>query len=250
MTTSLHGKTAFITGASRGIGAGIARSLAAQGYSLGLSCQKSSDAIHDLADSLAEEYGISVSVYIFDVADHNAVSSAAEDFLREYGHIDVLINNAGISYVGLFTDLTYEEWNRIVNVNLSSSFYTAKAFLPSMVEKKSGDIINISSMWGSVGASCEVAYSATKGGINAMTRALGKELAPSNIRVNAISCGVIDTDMNENLSPEVLAQLQEETPLQRLGTPDETAKTIEFLASEEASFVTGQVVGIDGGFVV
>lgn len=249
MTTSLHGKTAFITGASRGIGAGIARSLAAQGYSLGLSCQKSSDAIHDLADSLAEEYGVSVSVYIFDVADHNAVSSAAEDFLREYGHIDVLINNAGISYVGLFTDLTYEEWNRIVNVNLSSSFYTAKAFLPSMVEKKSGDIINISSMWGSVGASCEVAYSATKGGINAMTRALGKELAPSNIRVNAISCGVIDTDMNrDHFTDEDMDALCQDIPAGRLGLPSDVGETVVSILNG-SRYLTSQVIELDGGYI-
>ncbi|HAN50950.1 MAG TPA: 3-oxoacyl-ACP reductase [Lachnospiraceae bacterium] len=247
MTTSLHGKTAFITGASRGIGAGIARSLAAQGYSLGLSCQKSSDAIHDLADSLAEEYGISVSVYIFDVADHNAVSSAAEDFLREYGHIDVLINNAGISYVGLFTDLTYEEWNRIVNVNLSSSFYTAKAFLPSMVEKKSGDIINISSMWGNVGASCEVAYSATKGGVNAYTKALAKEVAPSGITVNAIACGVIDTDMNGHLDATEKAELMEEIPMGRFGTPEDVGQCVLGILS--SPYLTGQIITLDGGYL-
>ena len=240
-------KTAFITGASRGIGAAIARQLARAGYDLGIICEKSTDALLALAGEVESRFGIRVLDFTGDVGDPVTMKEVGEIFLREFGSIDVLINNAGISYVGLLTDMTDEQWQRIVDVNLSALFYTAKAFVPAMVHAKSGNIINISSMWGVAGASCEVAYSATKGGVNAMTRALAKELAPSGIRVNAIACGCIDTDMNAVFSPEEREALCEEIPMGRFGRPEEVAA--EVLHIIDSTYMTGQIIGVDGGYL-
>lgn len=246
---SLHPKTAFVTGASRGLGRGIARSLASDGYSLGLTCEKNTDRLASLKEELIRDYGVSVEIYTFDIADPVAVSDVALDFLKKFQHIDVLVNNAGISYVGLLTDLDAVSWDRMIRVNLSSVFYTAKCFLPSMVQKKRGDIINISSMWGLAGASCEAAYSASKGGVNALTRALGKELAPSGIRVNAISCGVMDTDMNhDHFSDDELQDLVEQIPAGRLGTPEDVGQTVLSIL-HGSPYLTAQVIELDGGFL-
>ena len=168
--------------------------------------------------------------------------------MEEFGQIDVLINNAGISYIGLLTDMSVDDWNRIVATNLSSAFLTSRLCVPQMVARKSGHIINISSVWGSVGASCEVAYSACKGGIHAFTKALGKELAPSGITVNAIACGVIDTDMNRCFSEEEREALIQEIPAGRMGTPAEVAQLTLTLCSGH-SYLTGQVITLDGGWV-
>ena len=243
----MKNKTAFVTGASRGIGAAASRALAAAGYELGILCEKNTDALNALADELTENYGIRVIKFMGDVGDASFVASCAEAFLSEYGRIDVLVNNAGISYVGLLTDMEVADWQRIMDVDLSSLFYTARGFVPAMVREKTGNIINISSMWGSAGASCEVAYSAAKGGVNAFTRALAKELAPSGIRVNAIACGCIDTDMNACFSDEEKAALCEEIPMGRFGTADEVAA--EILHIIDSPYMTGQIIGIDGGFL-
>ena len=243
----MKNKTAFVTGASRGIGAAVARELAAAGYDLGIVCEKNTDTLKSLAKELRESCGIRVLAFTGDVADYGFIMESAEDFFDEFGRIDVLVNNAGISYVGLLTDMEPGDWQRIIDVNLTSLYNTAKAFVPRMVSEKSGNIINISSMWGSAGASCEVAYSATKGGVNAFTKALARELAPSGIRVNAIACGCIDTDMNSCFSDEEKAALCEEIPMGRFGTPDEVAA--EVLHIIDSHYMTAQVVGLDGGFI-
>ena len=240
-------KTAFVTGASRGIGAAVAGSLAAAGYDLGIVCEKNTDALMHLADKLQGAYGIRVISFTGDVADYGFIQSAGAQVLDELGRIDVVVNNAGISYVGLITDMEPADWQRIIDVNLSSLFNTSKVFVPRMVSQKSGNIINISSMWGRVGASCEVAYSAAKGGVNSMTMALAKELAPSGIRVNAIACGCIDTDMNAVFSAEEKAALCEEIPMGRFGTPDEVA--LEVLHIIDSPYMTGQIIGVDGGYI-
>ena len=239
--------TAFVTGASRGIGAAIARALAAAGYDLGILCERNTDALLTLKDELMGSYGIRVISFTGDVADYDFIQSAGSRVLQELGGIDVVVNNAGISYVGLLTDMEISDWHRIVDVNLTSLFNTSKAFVPQMVRQRFGNIINISSMWGTVGASCEVAYSATKGGVNAMTRALAKELAPSGIRVNAIACGCIDTDMNAIFSGEEREALCGDIPMGRFGAPDEVAR--EVLHIIDSPYMTAQVIGLDGGYI-
>ena len=214
----MHTKTVLITGASRGIGAALARRFAAAGYNLVLNCAHSKDTLEALAADLKNTC------------------------------IDVLINNAGIASIGLLTDMDIEDWNRILSTNLTSVFSTCRCAVPCMVHNKQGKIINISSVWGIVGASCEVAYSACKGGVNAFTRALAKELAPSNIQVNAIACGVIDTDMNACFSPEERRELEDEIPAGRYGTPEEVAELAFSLAAGH-SYLTGQVITLDGGWI-
>lgn len=237
---------AYVSGASRGIGRAVARLLGESGYDLAISCHNNKDMLNDLAGELKEN-GCEVLCFSLDVSDSKAVSDTAGEILRHFGRIDVIVNNAGISEVGLITDMTDEAWDRIVSINLSSVFYTCKAFIPQMVSQKSGSIVNISSIWGNVGASCEVAYSATKGGVNSFTRALAKELAPSGISVNAISCGVIDTEMNAHLSDEERTSLEEEIPMGRYGKPAEVANAV--LAVINMPYTTGQIIGVDGGII-
>lgn len=240
-------RTAFVSGASRGIGKAIAEKLAEEGCDLALTCEKRIDALKKLAEELEDQYGVKVLALPTDMGDAAAVAAMGERVLQEFGAVDLVVNNAGISMVGLVTDLTVEQWQRIVNVNLSSLFYTTKAFVPGMVHRKSGGILNISSMWGSVGASCEVAYSATKGGVNSYTRALAKELAPSGIRVNALACGCIDTDMNRVFSEEERAALAEEIPMGRFAKPSEVAQAAWDIMN--LTYVTGQILGVDGAYL-
>lgn len=240
-------KTAFISGASRGIGAAIAQSLAREGYHLALTCHKSGEALLLLASSLSRKYHIETLCFVGDMGDASFVADTASRILERWGCVDVVINNAGIAHIGLLTDMTLPQWNRLLSVNLSSCFYTAKAFLPAMIERKQGHMIQISSMWGDAGASCEVAYSASKGGMNAFTKALAKELAPSNIQVNAIACGVIDTDMNRMLSPQELSLLEEDIPAGRLGSPEDAAQCVMMLLNS-TPYLTGQIIGLDGGY--
>ncbi len=181
-----------------------------------------------------------------DVADIGSVNEAVEGVLREFGHIDVLVNNAGISLIKPFLDTSYEEWKHIIDVNLTGVFNVTRAVVPSMVNRKSGAVVNISSVWGTCGASCEVAYSAAKAGVIGFTKALSKELGLSGITVNAVAPGVIDSPMNAHLTAEELAQLSEETPLCRLGQPSEVAEAVRALT--ENRFITGQTLGVDGGF--
>lgn len=241
-------QTALITGASRGIGAALAETFARAGYQLTLCCQHSEGKLMELVQRLQEQYHTTVLVRIGDVGDYAFVKTMVDATLEAFGAIDVLINNAGISYIGLLTDMSIEDWNRIVATNLTSVFSTCRCVVPSMVHNKRGRIINISSVWGDVGASCEVAYSACKGGINSFTRALGKELAPSQITVNAIACGVIDTDMNRCFSEEERAELIAEIPAERMGRPEEVAELALSIASGHA-YLNGQIITLDGGWI-
>lgn len=236
-------KTALITGASRGIGRAIAEKLASQGYNLYLICEKNIEMLKELSIDLTHKYDIRVNSFAVDVSDYHSL----ENIFSQISDLDVVINNAGISYVGLLTDMTSEEWNRIVSVNLTSIFNTSKLSVPIMLKKHAGTIINISSVWGNVGASTEVAYSATKGGVNSFTKALAKELAPSNISVNAIACGFVDTDMNRHLSDEDLAELKNEIPADRFGTTGDIANMVAAVISAP-SYMTGQIITVDGGW--
>lgn len=236
-------RTALVTGASRGIGYAIARALAKEGYHLHLTCIHSIEELRAFAVSLSSEYGIICTAHQVDASDAEAVT----ELFSGISELDVLVNNAGISHVGLLHEMTVPEWDQLIQTNLSSLFYTSRHAIPFMLKKHSGHIINISSVWGNVGASMEVAYSASKGGINSFTKALAKELAPSHIQVNAISCGVIDTDMNKCFSPEEMKLLTEEIPADRLGQPDEVAQLLTALL-HTPDYMTGQIITIDGGF--
>ena len=242
MNTNLS-KTALITGASRGIGKAAAHAFAQAGYSLILTCRSSPDALRAVAEQLSADYPVSCTAVQADMGceeDVNRLFSRISD-------LDVLVNNAGIAHLGLLSDMTSAEWHRILSVNLDSCFYTCRAAIPLMLKKHRGSIVNISSVWGAQGASMEVAYSASKGGVNAFTKALAKELAPSGIAVNAIACGVIDTAMNGCLSASELAALREEIPADRLGTPEEVARLI-LQTAQAPSYMTGQIITIDGGW--
>ncbi len=241
-------KTALITGASRGIGEALAYKFAEEGYNLSLCCNKTKDDLKALVKKIVNQYHVTVRTFIGDVADYNFVEEMVLRTTESFGNIDVLINNAGISHIGLLSDMSIDEWNRLVGVNLTSVFSTCKCVIPSMVSRKQGKIINISSVWGNAGASCEVAYSACKGGMNAFTKALGKELAPSNIQVNAIACGVIDTQMNACFSKEEMASLMDEIPAGRMGTACEVAHLAMQLATGN-EYLTGQVLALDGGWI-
>ena len=227
-----------ITGGSRGIGAACVRLFAARGDTVSFLYEKE----HEAAQAVARETG--ARAICCDVADEQAVRRA----FAGMGGVDVLVNNAGICHYGLISQITPDEWRRIVAVNVDGAFYCIRAALPSMLARQSGAIVNISSMWGQVGASCEAAYSATKGALIALSKALAKELGPSHIRVNAVAPGVIQTDMCANIAHEVLESLREDTPIERLGTPDDIAQAVAYLA--DAPFVTGQVLGVSGGFVI
>lgn len=234
----------LITGASRGIGAATARLFAERGAKVAVHYNKN----EELAKKIAYDFGgIAVQADISSSKEVDAMFTEVENSL---GHVDILVNNAGIAAQQLFTDISDEDWHRMISVNLSGAFYASRRALPHMISKKSGKIINISSIWGMVGASCEVAYSAAKAGIIGMTRALAKEVGPSGICVNCIAPGVIDTDMLASFSKEERAVLSDDTPLCRLGTPEDVAKAIFFLASSDADFITGQILSPNGGFVI
>ena len=237
-------KKALITGASRGIGEAIAKELARQGFDLTLTCLNSLDQLKELAGCLEKKYGVSCHIFQGDMGDPEAVDRLFDGMNR----LDVLINNAGISHIGLLSDMSVSQWRRVMSTNLDSCFYTCRRAIPLMVHVKQGRIINISSVWGQAGASMEAAYSASKGGVNSLTKALAKELAPSNIQVNAIACGVIDTDMNRCFSPEEMASLIEEIPADRIGRPEEVAALAGQLITAPA-YMTGQIITIDGGWI-
>lgn len=234
---------ALITGASRGIGKAIAVKLASQGYHLIITCKTSYPELLSLKEDLEQKYGIHCIAKQCDAKDMASVSALFE----EISDIDVVINNAGISHIGLLQDMSETEWNDIIATNLSSAFYTSKFAIPYMLKKHSGHIINISSVWGNVGAATEVAYSASKGGLNAFTKALAKELAPSNISVNAVACGYINTEMNHHLSPEDVSSLTDEIPVGRAGTCEEVAEAVWNLLNMPA-YYTGQILTLDGSW--
>ena len=241
--------TAFISGASRGIGRAAALKLASLGYDLALNYHTNYDAAQNVQHE-AQKYGVKVLLLAGDIADENNVREMFRKIGETFGGADVVVNNASFAEQLMFQDITYEKWRRMFAVTVDGAFFTVQNALPHMLHEKRGRIINISSIWGEVGASCEVHYSAAKGALIAMTKALAKELGPSGITVNCITPGVIDTDMNAHLSAEDLAELCEETPLGRLGSPDDIAETVAFLASAEAGFITGQIIGVNGGFVI
>lgn len=236
-------KTALITGASRGIGKGIATAFAKDGYDVIITCKNSKDELFKLMNELSEAYHVSVKCFVGDLSKPEIAVNLFDDI----DQLDVLVNNAGISYIGLLSDMTFEEWDNIISTNLSSAFYLSKMAIPLMLSQKSGKIVNISSIWGDRGASMEVAYSATKGGINAFTKALAKELAPSNIQVNAVACGLIDTDMNSHFSDEEINSIIEEIPADRIGHPDEVADLVLQICTGNR-YLTGQIIGLDGGW--
>lgn len=234
---------ALVTGASRGIGHSIAIALAKKGYDLYLTCNNNGELLQKNAAKIEEAFKVSCKCYCFSIDNEQEVKKMFEDI----GSLDVLVNNAGISYVGLLSDMDYGQWQRVIGVNLNGCFLTCREAIPSMVKKKSGKIINISSVWGNVGASMEAAYSASKGGVNALTRALGKELAPSNIQVNAIACGVIDTDMNRCFDSDEMDALVSEIPADRMGRADEVAELVVKLC-DGCGYLNGQVITLDGAW--
>ena len=243
-------KTALITGASGGIGSALAVAFAQQGYAVVLNYNNSEEKARRLADVITESYRVPALAVKCDVSDYTQVCNMFSVIEENFGGVDVLLNNAGISEQSLFTDITAGQWRRMMGINLDSVFHCCKSALPYMISKKSGVIINISSMWGQTGASCEVHYSTAKAGIIGLTKALAKEVGPSGVRVNAIAPGVVMTDMMSSFSEEDVCQLKDETPLQKLGTPKNIADAAVFLASQKAEFITGQILGVNGGFVI
>ena len=241
--------TAFISGASRGIGASIALKLAQEGYDLALNYHTNTKAAQEVA-KLTQNYGAKALLLPGDIADGEKVKEMFQQANTIFGGIDILINNAGIAEQLMFQDITYEKWRRMFAVTVDGAYFCLQNALSYMIKQKHGRIINISSMWGEVGASCEVHYSAAKGALLALTKALAKELGPSGITVNCITPGVITTEMNSHLSEEDLDALKAETPLNALGSPNDIAEMVAFLASEKAKFITGQIIGINGGLVI
>lgn len=241
-------KVVLITGSSRGIGKSIAIEFAKNNYSVVINCKNSKDKLNETLDEI-KKITPNVLAIQTDISVYQNCENIYNQVIEKFGKLDVLINNAGISYIGLFNDMTPNEWKNILSTNLESAINLSHIFVKDMIKKKSGNIINISSIWGNVGASCEVIYSASKGGINSFTKALAKELAPSNIRVNAIACGAIETEMNNFLSDEEKQLFIDEIPLMRFGNPEEVAKLALFLASSNSSYLTGQIITLDGGFL-
>ncbi len=275
----MSGRTVLVTGASRGIGKAIALRFAREHDHVAISCLKNEAKLMEtkaeieaLQHARPEEAGCRAApsdltdvrtpsdasgscgeaagclAYVGDMGDMDCCREFVSLAEQRFGRIDILVNNAGISYIGLLQDMSCEEWDRIIRTDLTSAFYLSKLVIPGMVRRQAGHIINISSVWGSAGASCETAYSAAKGALNAFTRALAKELAPSHVRVNAVACGAIDTEMNHFLTPEELAALTDQIPAGRLGTPGEAADLVWQLTQSNA-YLTGQVIGLDGGWI-
>lgn len=242
-------KYALITGASGGIGAATARAFAQAGYGVAIHAHRNVDKLHALAQELSA-LSVPVLEVCADLSDPVQAKTMVDNVLEKFCQLDILVCCSGLSHVGLVTDIDPQQWKTLFGVNVDGMHYCCQAVLPHMVHRKEGCILTVSSMWGQVGASCEVAYSATKGAVIAYTKALAQEVGPSNIRVNCIAPGVIATEMNAHLSPEDMAALADETPLGRIGTPEECAACALFLASEGASFVTGQVLAPNGGLVI
>ena len=242
-------KIALVTGASRGIGRAIATELARRGWAVAIGYRVRRDKAEELAQQLAEA-GCRAMICQADVSRREEVETMVRRVEEKFGPVSLLVNNAGIAGQSLFQELTEERWHEFFSVNVDGAFYASRAVLPHMLHEHTGCIVNISSIWGQRGASCEVAYSATKAALIGLTRSLAAELAPSHIRVNCVAPGVIRTDMLDELPEELLPQLAEQTPLGRLGTPEDIAAAVAFLADPAAGFITGQVLTCDGGFIL
>lgn len=241
-------KVALVTGGARGIGSAICRSLAKDGFKIAINYNNSEKEATALKNELSEI--TEVDIFKCDVSDSNSVNAMFLEISQKLGNVNVLINNAGIAEQVLFTDITDEMWQKMINTNLSGAFYCSREALKNMVNEKNGVIINIASMWGEVGASMEIHYSTAKAGLIGMTKALAKEVGLSGVRVNAVSPGVVLTDMMNAFSEEDKEILKDETPLNTLGTPEDIADAVSFLVSDKARFITGQVLSVNGGFVI
>ncbi len=243
-------KTAIITGGSSGIGAACAIALAKNGYNIALCYNSNKAAAQAICNNINSENLQRARAFYLDVSDEASVIEMTAQVMAEFKGIDALVNSAGIALTELFTDTTIESWHKVLGVNLTGTFLCCKAVLPHMISKKSGKIINISSIWGQVGASCEVAYSAAKAGVIGLTKALAKEEGPSNITVNCVAPGATITPMLSDLSAEDLDAIAQDTPLCRIGNAEDVADAVSFLLSDKAGYITGQVIGVSGGFVI
>ena len=237
----------IITGGSRGIGKCLVENLARDGHNILLNYNKSEKQAKKIQEDLKAE-GIIIEIFKADVSKKIEVKALVEFALKKWENIDVLVNNAGIAKLQMFQDITEDDWNEIINTNLKSAFYTTQEVLPNMLHRKDGIIINISSIWGLVGASCETVYSISKAGLDAMTKSLAKELGPSNIRINSIAPGVIDTEMNSKLDEHIKNEIKAETPLGKIGKPIDIYKCVKWLIEDE--FMTGQIISVNGGYVI
>lgn len=240
-------KTILITGGSRGIGRNIVEEFAKEGYNVFFTYNNSETEAKEIKRNSTEK-GYTVEYMKVNIQNETEIKAMIENCIKKFNNIDILVNNAGISYNGLIQEMSLDKWNEIINTNLTSVFLSSKEVIPYMLNQGSGLIINISSIWGQTGASCEVAYSTSKAGINGFTKALAKELGPSNIRVNSIAPGMINTDMNKNIDEESMNRFKYETPLEKIGNPIDITKCIKWLAEDE--FTTGQVIGINGGYIM
>ncbi|MGN1310890.1 MAG: elongation factor P 5-aminopentanone reductase [Clostridia bacterium] len=240
-------KTIIITGGSQGIGKCMVENFARDGYNVVLNYNKSENSAKQIKSQLLEE-GYEIEIFKADISKREEVKKLVEFTLNRFGNIDVLINNAGVAKIQLFTDVTEEDWDEIMNVNLKSALFTIQEVLPNMINRKGGLIINISSVWGLVGASCEAVYSASKAGLDAITKSLAKELGPSNIRVNSIAPGIIDTQMNSSLDEKIKKEIAQEIPLGKIGKPIEIYKCAKWLIEDE--YTTGQIISPNGGWVI
>lgn len=235
-------KIAIVTGGTRGIGRAIVEELVSKGIRVVVNYRKSDS----IANNMQEKFGDMVRIYRADISKREEVKGLVEYTLQEYGNIDILVNNAGISQTKMFTDISDTDWNTMIQTNLTANFYTIQEVLPTMIHNKNGDIINISSIWGVTGGSCEVHYSAAKAGLNGLTKALAKELGPSNIRVNAIAPGIISTDMTNDYSEDDLANIRNQIPLDKIGDPKNIAKCVGWIVDD--NYTTGQIIEINGGW--
>ena len=240
-------KNIIITGASRGIGRCLAENLAREGHNVLLNYNKSEKAAKDIKDNLAKE-GINIEIFKADVSKKEEVKKLVKYAVQKFGKIDVLINNAGIAKIQMFQDIKEEDWDEVINTNLKSALYCTQEVLPYMIHEKDGSIINISSVWGIVGASCETLYAISKAGLDAMTKSLAKELGPSNIRVNSIAPGIINTEMNSKINEIIKQEIRKETPLGRIGEPEDILRPVKWLIEDE--FTTGQIVSPNGGWII
>lgn len=241
-------KTVLVTGASRGIGKAIAEKFAKENFNVVINCVNSFEKLLEVEESL-KCFNPNIFAVKCDVSKYNKVREMFQNINEVFGGIDILINNAGISYIGLFNEMIPEQWNKLIDVNLKGVYNCTHLALPYMIHNKLGTIVNISSVWGNVGASCEAVYSSVKGAVNSFSKALAKELGPSNIRVNAIACGVIETEMNDFLSTDEKNELIEEIPFMRFGSAEEVAEVAYFLSSKYSAYMSGQVIAMDGAWI-